>query len=100
MLLPDTDPAGAYRAAVRLCDTIRAHEFMLGQRPLHLTVSVGVVSATGMSTDAAGTHMRVRADEALYAAKRGGRDRARVWNADTPGELLATSSAAARPHLV
>jgi len=99
MLLPDTDPAGAYRAAVRLCDTIRAHEFMIGQRRLHLTVSVGVVSATGMSTDAAGTHMRVRADEALYAAKRGGRDRARVWNADTPGELLATSTGA-RPHLV
>jgi diguanylate cyclase (GGDEF)-like protein len=100
MLLPDTEPSGAYRAAVRLCDTIRGHEFMIGSRRLRLTVSVGVVSATGMATDAAGTHMRIRADEALYAAKRGGRDRARVWNADTPGELLATSAAAPRAHLV
>jgi diguanylate cyclase (GGDEF)-like protein len=100
MLLPDTEPAGAYRAAIRLCDTIRAHQFMVGSRRLHLTVSVGVVSATGVSTDDAGTHMRIRADEALYAAKRGGRDRARVWNANTPGELLSTSGSASRPHLV
>lgn len=80
ILLPDTDPAGAYRAGVRLCDSVRAHPFLVNGKRLTLTVSVGVVSATAGAHDAAGMNLKERADEALYAAKRGGRDRVRVWN--------------------
>ena len=36
ILLPDTDPAGAYRAGVRLCDAVRIHPFMVnGKRARH-----------------------------------------------------------------
>lgn len=82
ILLPDTDPAGAYRAGVRLCDTVRSHPFMINGKRVHVTISIGVISASGhaASHDAAGANLKERADEALYAAKRGGRDRVRVWN--------------------
>jgi diguanylate cyclase (GGDEF)-like protein len=80
ILLPDTDPAGAYRAAVRVCDSVRSHQFLINGKRLHLTISVGVVSTTGPGHDNAGSNLKERADEALYAAKRGGRDRVRVWN--------------------
>jgi diguanylate cyclase (GGDEF)-like protein len=80
ILLPDTDPAGAYRAGVRLCDSVRVHPFMLNGKRVHVTISVGVVSTSGSAPDAGGVNIKSRADEALYAAKRGGRDRVRVWN--------------------
>jgi diguanylate cyclase (GGDEF)-like protein len=81
ILLPDTDPAGAYRAGVRLCDSVRGHPFTVNGKQLWLTISVGVVSSGGAAThDAAGMNLKQRADEALYAAKRSGRDRVRVWN--------------------
>ena len=80
ILLPDTDPSGAYRAAVRLCETIRAHAFLVNGKRVMVTVSVGVVSMGARGDAAAGANLKERADEALYAAKRGGRDRVRVWN--------------------
>jgi diguanylate cyclase (GGDEF)-like protein len=81
VLLPDTDPAGAYRAGVRFCEAVRAHAFMAGERRLTLTVSVGVTSVMETTGDIAAA-LKARADGALYAAKRGGRDRVRVWSAD------------------
>src|SRR6476659_2183544 len=81
ILLPDTEPSGAYRAGVRLCDSVRSHAFTANDRNVRLTISVGVVSSGRATThDAAGMNLKERADEALYAAKRGGRDRVRVWN--------------------
>lgn len=81
ILLPDTDPSGAYRAGVRLCDSVRGHPFTVNGKQIWLTISVGVVSSGGPATqDAVGMNLKQRADEALYAAKRGGRDRVRVWN--------------------
>lgn len=80
ILLPDTDPSGAYRAGVRLCDSVRSHPFMVNGKRLTLTISIGVVSTNSSGQDAAGANLKERADEALYAAKRGGRDRVRVWN--------------------
>ncbi len=81
ILLPDTDPAGAYRAGVRLCDSVRGHPFTVNGKQIWLTISVGVVSSGGAATqDGVGMNLKQRADEALYAAKRGGRDRVRVWN--------------------
>lgn len=82
ILLPDTDPAGAYRAAVRVCDTVRTHPFLVNGKRVHVTLSVGVVSASRGASDQAGVNMKERADSALYAAKRGGRDRVCVWNED------------------
>lgn len=80
ILLPDTEPAGAYRAGTRLCETVRNHEFRVSTVRVPLTISVGIVSMSADTQDGAADHLKERADEALYAAKRGGRDRVRVWN--------------------
>jgi len=83
IVLPDTPAAGAYHLASRLCDAIRAHEFHSGEHRIRLTTSVGVVSQSALvgATRDNAELLKGRADEALYAAKRGGRDRVRVWAA-------------------
>jgi len=80
MLLPDTDPDGALHTATRICDTVRSHQFMVNGKRLYLTISVGLVSMARVGSDAASANLKERADEALYAAKRAGRDRVRVWD--------------------
>jgi diguanylate cyclase (GGDEF)-like protein len=80
ILLPDTDPEGALHTATRMCDTVRSHQFMVNGKRLYLTISVGLVSMARVGSDAASANLKERADEALYAAKRAGRDRVRVWD--------------------
>jgi diguanylate cyclase (GGDEF)-like protein len=92
ILLPDTDPSGAFRAAIRVCDTVRSHPFMVNGKRVHITISVGVVSTKGASMDSAEMNMKERADQALYAAKRGGRDGLRVWNPNIGANLTPAAS--------
>ena len=92
ILLPDTDPSGAFRAAIRVCDTVRAHPFMVNGKRLHITISVGVVSTNGAAMDSPEMNMKERADQALYAAKRGGRDGLRVWNPNIGANLTPSTS--------
>lgn len=81
LVLPDTSAAGAFQLATRLCDAMREHAFISGEHRVHLTASVGVVSQSALSGIAreVADSLKGKADEALYAAKRGGRDRVRVW---------------------
>ncbi|WP_166654029.1 sensor domain-containing diguanylate cyclase [Tahibacter aquaticus] len=75
VLMPGTDELGARRSAEMLRQRVAAHRFALeGGRQLHLTVSIGVASAGSEAQIAAETLLR-RADDALYEAKRGGRNR-------------------------
>jgi diguanylate cyclase (GGDEF)-like protein len=79
LVLPATDETGAAGVAERVVEAFR-------RRPIAeiegrtVTVSVGVVadlvSDVGVAED-----LKARADEALYAAKRAGRDRSVVWRA-------------------
>ncbi|HEY4130445.1 MAG TPA: diguanylate cyclase [Gemmatimonadaceae bacterium] len=99
ILLPDTEPSGAYRAGVRLCDTVRMHPFVLNDKRVHITISVGVMSTAGRVLDAEASKLKERADEALYAAKRGGRDRVRVWNEELASlEADVSAGDAILPH--
>ena len=75
VILPETDEEGAVQAAERIRAAVRRRPFGdAGETPLEVTVSVGV--AVFPVHGAGSTALLRRADEALYAAKAGGRDRA------------------------
>lgn len=87
VLLPDTDEAGAIAIAERLRDGVRHCGFSVSGWPVPLRVSIGV-GMLGDGVEDLATLMRV-ADRALYAAKRGGRDRVERAHAPTPGARRA-----------
>jgi two-component system cell cycle response regulator len=76
--LPDTDVAAACAVAERLRQSVLARPFKGGAKPgpLSLTVSVGVAGLES-PTDTLGNILK-RADDALYCAKRDGRNRVRA----------------------
>ena len=74
-LLPATSGDAAAQIAGRLCDRVRSLPLVSDDQRLLLTVSVGVAEWLGPHDSLA--EMLKRADAALYAAKREGRDRVR-----------------------
>jgi two-component system chemotaxis family response regulator WspR len=84
LLLPDTDAAGAFQFASRLCDIVRGHPFppaTSGGEAIRITTSIGVVASAPDQRGDFAALFSARADVALYVAKRSGRDRARAWSA-------------------
>jgi diguanylate cyclase (GGDEF)-like protein len=77
ILLPDTGSAGAVNLANRLCDRIRRHVFLANGKPVGISASMGIISARPGRGDS-DSNLKLRADEALYAAKHAGRDCVRV----------------------
>jgi two-component system cell cycle response regulator len=75
VILPETLTDGGVVFAERLRERVAARAFDVGaESPVHLTVSIGVASFP--SASAASTEdLFARADEALYRAKSGGRNR-------------------------
>jgi diguanylate cyclase (GGDEF)-like protein len=83
VLLPDTSAAGAFQFASRLCEIVRAHTFPApapGADPIRVTTSIGVVAGAPQLDGDFAALFSARADIALYAAKRSGRDRVRAWS--------------------
>jgi diguanylate cyclase (GGDEF)-like protein len=72
VVLSDTPLDGARALADRLLKVVRALEIPVNGRPLKVTISAGIAVAELGETAADLTR---RADQALYAAKRGGRNR-------------------------
>jgi diguanylate cyclase (GGDEF)-like protein len=92
VLLPDTSAAGAFQLASRLCDALREHPFVgTDGTPIQLTTSIGVASGAPALDDDFAALFSERADVALYAAKRSGRDRVRAWSADLTGAMTEPS---------
>ena len=73
VVLPDTDVEGAVRVAERIRGKLAKRTVVAGKRSVKLTVSIGAAEFPndGESTEA----LIVSADDALYKAKRRGRDR-------------------------
>ena len=78
VLLPETELPEACKVADRLCAAVRNLVFRQSSGIVHVTVSFGVVS---MNHDDLQTleELLEQADQALYAAKRNGRDRFEVY---------------------
>jgi diguanylate cyclase len=81
VILPETSLDAAMAVAARFRGRLRQHPFWgRSQTPVQVTVSIGLAHhATSRST---ADEMLDRADQALYAAKHGGRDRVFGWDAD------------------
>jgi diguanylate cyclase (GGDEF)-like protein len=79
IILPDATREGALATAKRLATLFKGQKFMCGPKRLKLSVSIGVAV---FPMDAPDTHeLILRADEALYHAKRAGKGRAAIWKA-------------------
>jgi two-component system cell cycle response regulator len=74
LVLPETSLGGALRLADRILEAMREKPFgAAGEQPVDVTVSIGAAVFPVHGSTA--PHLLRSADEALYGAKRGGRDR-------------------------
>ncbi len=74
VVLPNTNPLGANVVAERIRRAFEASETLFEGKTLKVTMSLGVASAQGPGVHPI-TALTARADEALYGAKRAGRNR-------------------------
>ena len=82
LLLPNTPVRGAELMVERLRLTLQIHTFQLAGRTARITSSFGITASaarTGLTWDT----LLNEADQALYAAKRAGRNRAALHPADS-----------------
>lgn len=79
ILAPNTSIAGAHLLALRIVEAFRRRSFGEPDGKVTVTVSIGVVADSVANEDIA-EDLRARADEALYAAKRTGRNRVVLWS--------------------
>ena len=77
LVMPKCGPLAASQLAERLRRTIEEHPFSRPAGPFHVTVSIGVTTWFGTASTSPRMLVEV-ADEALYRAKRGGRNRVEV----------------------
>ena len=96
VVLPETDRAGAVQAAERICAAVRRRPFGEdGEQPIDVTLSLGIAVFPDHGTTS--TVLLRRADEALYAAKRGGRDGWRLASVETASDTGARPSSPSLP---
>jgi diguanylate cyclase (GGDEF)-like protein len=80
ILVPDSNEEGALILADRVMEAFRTYRFRSLPPEFRMTASVGVAADFARDDQIAKT-LLARADEALYVAKRNGRDRSVVWHA-------------------
>ncbi|HSZ73961.1 MAG TPA: PleD family two-component system response regulator [Rhizomicrobium sp.] len=75
VVMPDTDISFAYMVAERLRKSVEATPFAISRDPskLNVTISIGIAASEG--DDDSADALLHRADQALYRAKRDGRNR-------------------------
>ena len=78
VLAPNTTADGAQILAERILIAFRTRNFASVGGKVRLTVSIGMAAGVARN-DQIAKDVAARADEALYAAKRNGRDRMELW---------------------
>ena len=87
VILPETDSRSAFFAAERIRKRIESVELKVGDQTLKITASVGAASFPELSSDI--SELTSRADLAMYAVKKSGRNNSKVYTADME-EALAS----------
>lgn len=82
VILPGADRAGTLRAAERLVAELGERKIAYAGGKLRLSISVG--GAVAPDDAKTGHDLQLRADEALYRSKRGGKNRAMLWGKSEP----------------
>ena len=73
IILPETNREGVQRAAERIMEAVRKEDFRYGEHSISLAFSIG--GAVYPEDAADPRELLLRADEALYSAKRAGKNR-------------------------
>lgn len=85
LVLPDLDEKAAIAVAEEFCERLRGLKIPhTGSDKGFVTASVGVAVFARGTVPADATRLVTRADEALYVAKRDGRDGVRFWEPSRP----------------
>jgi diguanylate cyclase (GGDEF)-like protein len=79
LLMPQMELPQGLVVGRRILEAVTSHVFGADNLRLKLTTSVGLATTREMETPASGNELLRRADQALYAAKREGRNRVCVW---------------------
>lgn len=77
LLMPGVDAAAATAVTSRLLQAVESYSVVEGGTQLHVTASIGAVRLPGRATPD-GRQLLIHADEAMYLAKRGGKNQARI----------------------
>lgn len=93
ILAPETNEEGALILADRVMEAFRSNKFRSLPPDSRITTSIGIAAEFARDDEVAKT-LLARADEALYVAKRNGRDRSVVWHAG----MRAFDGSASRPR--
>lgn len=80
ILAPETNEEGALILADRVMEAFRTNKFRSLPPESRITASIGIAAEFARDDEVAKT-LLARADEALYVAKRNGRDQSVVWHA-------------------
>jgi diguanylate cyclase (GGDEF)-like protein len=83
MLLPHTSKHDAVVVADRIAELVRNLRFHFGEDAVRLTASFGIASRLDVVSNRSSSLVEA-ADEALYQAKREGRDRVILYDPDSP----------------
>ena len=79
ILFPEGDLANGISFGTRLAGALAEFTFCKETLKLKLTVSIGTASSQSSGPTASAHELLARADQALYAAKQGGRNTIRIW---------------------
>jgi diguanylate cyclase (GGDEF)-like protein/PAS domain S-box-containing protein len=85
ILLPNTDAQQAFPVAERIRASVANIRTEADKEPFAITLSIGIAEVRQNSTDESVERVIQRADEAMYKAKQGGRNRVVIFGQDKTG---------------